>query len=357
MYVLGDRSSFFFESKKNLFFVWNGARHNKYRFFPLPVKKKNSKIFEKQEEMDDDFQFVDLDSNDSVKELEQLRKEVQKLKGQCLSEQRSDVMKKLQKEWEECRQSMSSMVSELKQMEEDKKKLQQGMRALEAKHVETQSQLVSLREEVKTLKNAEKKWTSYTTAVSPSSSSSSTAATATATTAATTAVSITTTAATAITAAITTSLSTAAAALTKMKDDGIDDSDGGEDNKTKGTTKSKSNWKELDSSQCYACKECGTHIGLDSDVLNRSYQVGQGAFSEKTRGYLFSNAVNLIFGPTKTENFTSGSYDISNVTCAKCGLSMGWKYLTASNDNNNTKVGKFCLARYNLTSPQERNAK
>jgi len=113
-------------------------------------------------------------------------------------------------------------------------------------------------------------------------------------------------------------------------------------------------FKELDKSQCYACKQCGTHIGLESDVNNKCYQVGQGAFTEKKRGYLFGNAVNLTLGVTKTENFSTGSYDISWVTCGKCNTSLGWKYLSASNESNASKVGKFCLARYSLTSPQDR---
>jgi len=76
---------------------------------------------------------------------------------------------------------------------------------------------------------------------------------------------------------------------------------------------------------------------------------------KKKRGFLFSSTVNLTFGPTKTEVFTTGSYDISWVNCAKCDSSLGWKYLSSSNESNASKVGKYCLARYSLTSPQERN--
>lgn len=113
--------------------------------------------------------------------------------------------------------------------------------------------------------------------------------------------------------------------------------------------------KEFDASVAYSCKECDTHIAIEGEIESRCYQVGQGTFSEKKRGYLFKDAANLELGPTKTENFTTGSYKISWVTCVKCHQSMGWKYLSADNPNNCSKVGKYCLARYSLHSPQERN--
>jgi len=118
---------------------------------------------------------------------------------------------------------------------------------------------------------------------------------------------------------------------------------------------SKSNLIKLDKTQCYSCKACGTHIGLESEILNRCYQVGQGPFTEEKRGYLFNNAVNLNFAVAKLESFTTGSYNISTTSCAKCGVSLGWKYISASDDKNASKLGKYCLARCSLTSPQERN--
>lgn len=110
----------------------------------------------------------------------------------------------------------------------------------------------------------------------------------------------------------------------------------------------------LDKSKSFACKECNTDIALKDDIESKCYQVGQGQFTEKKRGYLFSNAVNCVLGTTKTENFTTGSYQISWVSCAKCSNQMGWKYISADNPNNTSKVNKYCLARYSLTSPEDR---
>jgi len=113
----------------------------------------------------------------------------------------------------------------------------------------------------------------------------------------------------------------------------------------------------LDSSKSFECKECGTDIAVKEDIESKCYQVGQGQFTEKKRGYLFQNAVNTVLGATKTENFTTGSYQISWVSCKKCSAQMGWKYISADNPNNTTKVGKYCLARYSLTSPEDRATK
>jgi len=113
----------------------------------------------------------------------------------------------------------------------------------------------------------------------------------------------------------------------------------------------------LESASSFECKECGTDIALKEDIESKCYQVGQGQFTEKKRGYLFENAVNTVLGATKTENFTTGSYQISWVSCKKCSAQMGWKYISADNPNNTTKVGKYCLARYSLTSPEDRATK
>jgi hypothetical protein len=110
----------------------------------------------------------------------------------------------------------------------------------------------------------------------------------------------------------------------------------------------------LDKSKSFACKECGIDVALDEEIQSKCYQVGQGSFTEQKRGYLFKTAVNLVCGPEKTENFTTGAYQISWVSCMKCQSKIGWKYISADNNTNNSKVGKYCLARYSLTSPEER---
>jgi len=117
----------------------------------------------------------------------------------------------------------------------------------------------------------------------------------------------------------------------------------------------KNNLVELDKAQAYACKSCGTHISKESEIESKNYQVGQGNFNENKRGFLFKKGYNLELAPIKIENFTTGSYTISWVSCLKCKNQIGWKYLGADNPSNSNKIGKYCLGRSNLTSPAERN--
>jgi len=114
---------------------------------------------------------------------------------------------------------------------------------------------------------------------------------------------------------------------------------------------------KLDITQAYCCKDCGTHIALESDIESRCYQVGHGGFTEKKRGYLFKNACNLVLGERKTENFTTGAYIIAWVSCVKCQQQIGWKYISTDIQSNTSKVGKYCLSRYLLVSPQNFKSK
>merc|ERR1719336_2505579 len=97
-------------------------------------------------------------------------------------------------------------------------------------------------------------------------------------------------------------------------------------------------------------------VNLEKDVESRSYQVGQGTFTEKKRGYLFTHAVNLHEGQRKEETFTTGVYEVRYVSCKKCKTQMGWRYLKSDNELGVSKINKYCLGRYLLRSPEESRA-
>jgi len=246
---------------------------------------------------EDDFQFVDFGSNESNKDIKTLREELQKLTEAWLVEH--NEVKSLEKGISECRVTMGTMNEEVKQIKEEKHKMWEDIKLLEKKNEEMSLQISALKDElIQVKKNAQ-------------------------------------------------GSSNAGSHITcKIQENECEDSK---------QSPKKPILKELDKSQCYACKACGTHIALESEIISRSYQVGQGTDPEKTKGYLFNNGVNLTLGVAKTESFATGSYGISWVTCTKCSVQLGWKYLSSSNENNMSKVGKYCLARYHLTSPEERN--
>jgi len=259
--------------------------------------------------MDEDFQFVDLAANESNKDLKTLTEDVQKLKESWSLEH--NEVKSLQKQVNECRETIGKMNEELKQMKEERNQMREKMKSLETKNADMLMQIPALKEELSKMNH----------------------------------------------------LDVSKAVVSHTNDHPIDDLGGGKDKKqtttttattTNETMKIKSPLKQLDKSLCYACKACGTHIGLENDISNRAHQVGQGPFTEQKRGYIFNTGYNLTLGVTKTEEFSTGLYEIAWVTCTKCSASLGWKYLSASNENNKSKVGKYCLARYSLTSPQDR---
>jgi len=121
---------------------------------------------------------------------------------------------------------------------------------------------------------------------------------------------------------------------------------GGIKQSRRSTKKGKSS--SAQSSQRYVCRSCGLLIGIEEDVISKSYQVSVGSFSERKRGYLFRAAVNLNFEPEREKAFTTGKYMISLVKCKGCSTQLGWKYTSSQNDKNRNKVGKFVLARYFL---------
>jgi len=251
--------------------------------------------------MEDDFQFVDVESNETNKDLKAVREELQKL-AEARSLKHNEVQS-LRKEMNECRVGIDSMREKLEEMKEEKDKMQEEMKSLETKNEKLLVEIGTLKDQLLKVK----KGVSVSNTASHSCEDE----------------------------------------ISESRENGI----------KKDNAKLKLSLKELEASQYYACKVCDTKIALECDITNRSYQVGQGEFTEKKRGFLFSNAVNLTLGPIKTESFTTGSYDIAWVSCTKCGESLGWKYLTSTNESNASKLGKYCLARYSLCSPQERSEK
>lgn len=106
----------------------------------------------------------------------------------------------------------------------------------------------------------------------------------------------------------------------------------------------------------YTCRHCGTHLGLECDVESKSYQVGQGSFEERKRGYLFSMFVNLSYGPVQDEEFRRGTYGISWVSCSRCDSALGWKYVRCARgvQGADRRLGKYCISRQQIHTPQER---
>jgi len=195
------------------------------------------------------FQFVDLAPGETSKDLKSLKDEVQKL-TESWSLEHGEI-KTIQKEMGECRTTTNMIREEMKQMKEEKIKMQERMKLLETKNEEFLMILNALKESMSKMKLAS---TVIPTVISSSQSC----------------------------------------------DNQVKTSYEKEKEKEKGQEKEKEKeldnenvtpvllrLKELDKSQCYTCKDCGTDIALENDIISRCYQVGQGAFTEKKTRFSF----------------------------------------------------------------------
>ncbi|XP_075091987.1 protein yippee-like At5g53940 isoform X1 [Nicotiana tabacum] len=89
----------------------------------------------------------------------------------------------------------------------------------------------------------------------------------------------------------------------------------------------------------YNCKFCKTQLALCDDLVSRAFHCPRG------KAYLFSNAVNITFGPHEERMMLSGMHTVADIFCCCCGQIVGWKYEAAHEKNQKYKEGKFVLER------------
>ncbi|PSS04800.1 Protein yippee-like, partial [Actinidia chinensis var. chinensis] len=67
------------------------------------------------------------------------------------------------------------------------------------------------------------------------------------------------------------------------------------------------------------------------------------------RAFLFKNAVNVSVGPTEDRLMITGMHTVSDVFCCCCGQILGWKYVSACDEVQKYKEGKFVLERWRIS--------
>ncbi|XP_052200744.1 protein yippee-like At5g53940 [Diospyros lotus] len=93
----------------------------------------------------------------------------------------------------------------------------------------------------------------------------------------------------------------------------------------------------------YRCRFCHSPLALNDDVLSRSFSCNRG------RAFLFNNVVNISVGPVEERIMLSGPHTVSDIFCCCCGQLVGWKYVTAHEESQKYKEGKFVLERWRIT--------
>ncbi|KAK9061238.1 hypothetical protein SSX86_001843 [Deinandra increscens subsp. villosa] len=95
----------------------------------------------------------------------------------------------------------------------------------------------------------------------------------------------------------------------------------------------------LDDHPLYSCKRCRNPIALRHNLLSKSFKTKSG------QGYMFSEAMNVLLGGKREQQLMTGRFVVADVYCSKCKEVLGWKYLTAFEDSQRYKLGRFIIEK------------
>ncbi|OIT22234.1 protein yippee-like protein, partial [Nicotiana attenuata] len=88
------------------------------------------------------------------------------------------------------------------------------------------------------------------------------------------------------------------------------------------------------------CRVCKTQLALTSNLMLKNF------ICYKEKSYLFSNVVNITFGPNEEKMIHSAMHTIADIFCCCCGQIVGLKFVAApSGDNHKNKEGNFVLEK------------
>jgi len=116
--------------------------------------------------------------------------------------------------------------------------------------------------------------------------------------------------------------------------------------KARGDCASDGSSTTTDDEPSYRCVMCETAVFKACDILSSNYN------AQTSPGYLLGVARNVqISEETQTAIYTTGRYEIQDVSCAKCSAVLGVTYTSSADSRNQYKVGKFLVGRDRLQLP------
>eukprot|EP01017_Pseudomicrothorax_dubius_P001164 TRINITY_DN0_c371_g1_i3.p1 TRINITY_DN0_c371_g1~~TRINITY_DN0_c371_g1_i3.p1 ORF type:complete len:111 (-),score=20.44 TRINITY_DN0_c371_g1_i3:31-363(-) len=95
--------------------------------------------------------------------------------------------------------------------------------------------------------------------------------------------------------------------------------------------------EKLESSQRYVCAQCKVDIALESALLSKDL------LGKTGEAYMFSEVVNVEYGPSSERVLLTGTHEVRDCCCAYCQQVLGWNYLKASKPSQKFKEGKVVL--------------
>ncbi|KAL4917438.1 yippee zinc-binding/DNA-binding /Mis18, centromere assembly-domain-containing protein [Aspergillus aurantiobrunneus] len=101
---------------------------------------------------------------------------------------------------------------------------------------------------------------------------------------------------------------------------------------------------------CIRCSTCAVHLCLTNQIISKGFTGRHG------RAYLVSadptvnapsypgeSLPNTLLQNPVSRQLVTGVHTVSDIDCAFCGSVLGWKYVSAEEESQRYKVGKFIL--------------
>ncbi|KAJ5291142.1 hypothetical protein N7478_000393 [Penicillium angulare] len=120
--------------------------------------------------------------------------------------------------------------------------------------------------------------------------------------------------------------------------------------------------KYLDGHLSYLqCTGCAVHLCLASQIISKGFTGRHGraylvsaesvaAVSVSASSSPTASLPNTILHHPVPRQLVTGAHTVSDVSCASCGSILGWKYVTAEEESQRYKVGKFILETKRTTT-------
>lgn len=97
----------------------------------------------------------------------------------------------------------------------------------------------------------------------------------------------------------------------------------------------------------FGCKGCSAPIFKAKDIISSNYH------AQTSPGYLLGEANGIsISDRVETAKYTTGAYDIKEVSCERCGKVLGVTYCKSHNPEYRYKEGKFLVGSDRLRMPE-----
>lgn len=95
----------------------------------------------------------------------------------------------------------------------------------------------------------------------------------------------------------------------------------------------------LSGNKVYSCNVCRNHLATIESMISRRFNGQHG------QAYLFDAVFNVAEGEAEDRQMTTGLHRVRDISCGKCGQTMGWKYERAYEQSQRYKEGKSILEK------------